>query len=208
MIEKKDILKVSRKAEFDMVVAAASAGGLKAISVVLSGLPSDFPAAILVVQHLDPRHPSRMADILSKRTVLKLKQAEEGDHVSPGNVYIASPNFHLMVNHNQRLNLSDSERVHFLRPCADLLFESAAAVYKHRVIALILTGTGSDGTRGAKAIRNAGGKVIVQDKETSEFFGMPGSVIKAGEADYILPLKEISTFLYAVVSGSETIEQP
>jgi two-component system chemotaxis response regulator CheB len=186
-------------AAFDVVALAASAGGLKALSHVLSALPPDFPAAVVVVQHLDPRHRSLMADILSRRTPLKVKQAEEGDVLNPATIYIAPPNRHLLVNPDGTLSLSQSELVHFVRPSADLLFESVAASYKDRTIAVVLTGTGSDGAMGVQGIKKMGGTVIVQDEKTSEFFGMPAAAIQTGNADFILPLDEIASALVTLV---------
>ncbi len=186
-------------AAFDVVALAASAGGLTALGQVLTGLPSDFPATIVVVQHLDPRHRSLMADILSRRTSLQVKQAEEGDHLVSATVYIAPPNRHLLVNPDGSLSLSQSELVHFVRPSADLLFESVAASYKDRAIAVVLTGTGSDGAMGVQAIKKMGGTVIVQDEKTSEFFGMPGAAIQTGSTDFVLPLDEISPALVTLV---------
>lgn len=178
---------------------AASAGGLAALSRVLSLLPDNFPVAIVVVQHLDPRHRSLMADILCRRTRLKVKEATEGDHVSPGTVFIAPPNHHLLVNPDGSLSLTESELVHFVRPSADLLFESVAGSYKQRAIAVVLTGSGSDGAMGVQAIKKMGGTVIVQDEKTSEFFGMPGATIQTGNVDFILPLNEISSALVSLV---------
>jgi two-component system, chemotaxis family, protein-glutamate methylesterase/glutaminase len=186
-------------AAFDVVALAASAGGLTALSQVLSALPPDFPAAVVVVQHLDPRHRSLMADILSRRTSLKVKQGEEGDILTPAMVYIAPPNRHLLVNPDGTISLSQSELVHFVRPSADLLFESVAASYKDRVIAVVLTGTGSDGAMGVQAIKKTGGTVIVQDEKTSQFFGMPAAAIQTGNADFILPLDEIASALVTLV---------
>lgn len=186
-------------AAFDIVAFAASAGGLVALSTVLSGLTAHFPAAIVIVQHLDPRHRSLMADILSRRTPLMVKQAEEGDRLTPATVYIAPPNRHLLVNPDGSLSLSQSELVHFVRPSADLLFESAAASYRDRSIAVVLTGTGSDGVMGVQAIKKMGGTVIVQDEKTSEFFGMPGAAIQTGSADFVLPLEEIASALTTLV---------
>jgi two-component system, chemotaxis family, protein-glutamate methylesterase/glutaminase len=188
-------------AAFDVVALAASAGGLTALSRVLSALPSDFPAAVVVVQHLDPRHRSLMADILSRRTSLRVKQAEEGDTLTPAMVHIAPPNRHLLVNPDGTLSLSQSELVHFVRPSADLLFESAAASHKDRAIAVVLTGTGSDGAMGVQAIKKMGGTVIVQDEKTSQFFGMPAAAIQTGNADFILPLDEIASALITLVKG-------
>jgi two-component system, chemotaxis family, protein-glutamate methylesterase/glutaminase len=177
---------------FDAVALAASAGGLPALSQVLASLPVDFPATVVVVQHLDPRHRSLMADILNRRTRLQVKEAEEGDRLCPSTVYIAPPNRHLLVNPDGTLSLSQSELVHFVRPSADLLFESVAASYKDRAIAVVLTGTGRDGAIVIQAIKKMRGTVIAQDERTSEFFGMPGAAIQSGHADFILPLDEIA----------------
>jgi two-component system chemotaxis response regulator CheB len=122
---------------FEIVAIAASAGGLNAISEVLTGLPANFPAAIVIVQHLDPRHRSLMAEILSRRTPLAVKQAEEGEALQAGTVYIAPPNSHLLVNSDGTLSLTQSELVHFVRPSADLLFDSVAASYKAGAIAIL-----------------------------------------------------------------------
>ena len=184
---------------YDLIALAASAGGLRALSEVLAGLPREFPAAIVVVQHLDRRHRSLMADILSRRTPLHVKEAEEGDHLSPGTVYIAPPNRHLLVNPDGTLSLSQSELVHFVRPSADLLFESVVASFKDRAIAVVLTGTGSDGSMGVKAIKKMDGTVIVQDERSAEFFGMPGAAMQTGSADFVLPLEEISSALVTLV---------
>jgi two-component system chemotaxis response regulator CheB len=166
---------------------------------VLAALPGNFPATILVVQHLDPRHRSLMADILSRCTSLKVKQAQEGERVDRGTAYIAPPNRHLLVNPDRTLSLSQSELVHFVRPSADLLFESVAASFKERAIAVVLTGTGSDGSMGVKAIKKMGGTVIVQDEKSSEFFGMPGAAIETGAVDFVLPLEEIPNALITLV---------
>ena len=191
-------------AAFDIIALAASAGGLTALSRVLAALPADFPAVIVVVQHLDPRHRSLMADILSRRTPLRVKQAEEGEQISPATVYIAPPNRHLLVNPDGTLSLSQSELVHFLRPSADLLFESVAASYRERAIAVVLTGTGSDGAMGVQAIKKMGGTVIAQDEESAEFFGMPSAAIHSGSVDFVLPLDEIPTALVTLVIKGES----
>lgn len=140
-----------------------------------------------------------MADILSRCTALKVKQAEEGERVAPATVYIAPPNRHLLVNPDSTLSLSQSELVHFVRPSADLLFESVAAIFKDRAIAVVLSGTGSDGAMGVKAIKKMGGTVIVQDEKSSEFFGMPNAAAQTGSADFTLPLEDISNALVSLV---------
>lgn len=200
-----EILAHFPNAAFDVVAITASAGGLTALSQILTALPADFPAAILVVQHLDPRHRSLMAEILSRRTTLKIREAEDADVPSPGTALIAPPNRHLLVNLDGTLSLSQSELVHFVRPSADLLFESAAAVYKDRAIAVVLTGTGSDGAMGVQAIKKMGGTVIAQDEKSSEFFGMPGSAIQTGNVDFILPLNEIPSALITLVMKGDAL---
>jgi len=191
-------------AAFDVVALAASAGGLTALSTLLACLPAGFPAAVVLVQHLDPRHRSLMAEILTRRTSLPVKQAEEGDRLRPAMVFVAPPNRHLLVNPDGTLSLSQSELVHFVRPSADLLFESVAASYKGRAIAVVLTGSGSDGAMGVRAIKKMGGTVIVQDEKTAEFFGMPGAAIQTGHADFILPLNEIGSALVTLVMKMES----
>jgi two-component system, chemotaxis family, protein-glutamate methylesterase/glutaminase len=188
---------------FEIVALAASAGGLKALTDVLAALPRDFPAALVVVQHLDPRHRSLMAEILGRRTSLLVKEAREGDALERGLALIAPPNRHLLVNPDRTVSLSQSELVHFVRPSADLLFESTAASYKERAIAVVLTGSGRDGAMGVKAIKKMGGTVIVQDEKTSEYFGMPDAAQQTGMADFVLPLPEIAAALQTLVNGGE-----
>jgi two-component system chemotaxis response regulator CheB len=140
-----------------------------------------------------------MADILSRRTDLVVKQATEGERLNASTAYIAPPNRHLLVNSDGTLSLSQSELVHFVRPSADLLFESVAASFKERAIAVVLSGTGSDGSMGVKAIKKMGGTVIVQDEKSAEFFGMPGAAIETGNVDFVLPLEEIPAALITLV---------
>src|SRR5215475_10147914 len=159
----------------DVIVIAASAGGLRAIGVVLSNLPGDFPAALAIVQHLDPHHRSHMAEILGRMSPLAVRQAAEGDRLVPGVVFVAPPDRHLLIDPEGTMSLTRSELVHFVRPSADLLFESAAASYKTHAVAVVLSGTGADGAMGVRAIKKMGGTVIVQDDETAEFRGMPAA---------------------------------
>jgi len=144
-----------------------------------------------------------MADILNRQSRLPIKQAEEGDRVQPGSVFLAPPDRHLLVNADGTLSLSRTELVHFVRPSADLLFESVAASFKDRAIAVMLTGTGRDGASGVEAIKKMGGTVIAQDEGTSEFFGMPGAAIQTGVVDFVLPLKDIGPALTKLIVRGE-----
>jgi two-component system chemotaxis response regulator CheB len=185
---------------------AASAGGLHALSYVLAGLPREFPAFIVVVQHLDRRHRSLMADILSRRTGLNVAEAREGDSLQYGKAFIAPPDRHLLVNSDGTLSLTQTELVHFVRPSADLLFESTAASFKERAIAVVLSGSGSDGSMGVRAIKKMGGTVLVQDEKTSEYFGMPDAARQTGCVDFVLPLDEIAPALIKLVMEEEEAE--
>jgi len=186
-----------------IVALAASAGGLAALSSVLSGLPADFPAPVLVVQHLDRHHRSWMAEILARRVRLDVRQAQGGEVVRPGMVYIAPPDRHLLVNPQGVLSLSDAALVRYVRPSADLLFSSLAASFGPRVIAVVLSGSGRDGADGVRDVKTEGGKVIAQDEASAEFFGMPGAAIETGVVDRVLPLPEIATALIELTAGEE-----
>jgi two-component system chemotaxis response regulator CheB len=188
---------------FDVVALAASAGGLNALTHVLAALPADFPASLVVVQHLDRRHRSVMADILARRCKVNVKEAADGEALQPGCAYIAPPNHHLLVDRDHRISLTQTELVHFVRPSADLMFESTAASYKERAIAVVLSGSGHDGAMGVKAINKMGGTVIVQDARNAEFTGMPQAAQATGLADFVLPLDDIAPALVKLCAGCE-----
>ena len=184
---------------FDLVALTSSADGLNALTQVLSALAPDFTVPIVVVQHLSPRYPSLLAEILNRRTSLQVKQAEEGGHLSPGKVFIAPPDYHLLVNADGSLSLSQTEKVHFVRPAAEILFESVAQHYQQRAIAVVLTGGDGDGSTGVQAIKKMGGKVIAQDQATSKVWGMPAAAIATGCVDWVLPLDKIGKAITQLV---------
>ena len=187
---------------YSIVAIAASAGGITALSRVLGGLPDGFPVPVLVVQHLDPRHKTVIAEVLGRRANLPVRLAQEGDKAQPGTIYVAPPNRHLLVGADGVLTLSSSELVHFVRPSADLLFESVAGSYGPRAVACVLTGTGSDGAMGASAVKSRGGTVIAEDPETAEFKSMPEAVVVSGSVDFILPLDEIAAVIRGLVEAA------
>lgn len=188
-------------APYGVVAIAASAGGVTALSRVLGGLPAGFPAPVMVVQHLDPRHKTVIAEVLGRRANMPVRLAREGEKAEAGTVYIAPPNHHLLVGIDEVMTLSSSELVHFVRPSADLMFESVAGSYGPRAIACVLTGTGSDGVMGASAIKSRGGTVIAEDPEQAEFKGMPEAVVASGMVDFILPLDEIAAVICGLVEA-------
>jgi two-component system, chemotaxis family, protein-glutamate methylesterase/glutaminase len=184
---------------FNVVAIAASKGGLNAISQILSTLPSDFPAAIAIVQHLSPNCPSYLAEILKYRTRLRVKNAETGELLRPGTVYVAVPDKHLVVNPSGKLSLSDAARVNFVRPSANVLFRSVATSYQRRAIAVILSGKDTDGLLGVLAIKKHGGIAIAQNEATCECFEMPKAAINTGKVDFVLPPNAIASTLYDLV---------
>ena len=190
------------KHRYRVVAIGASAGGIKALQMLLAQLPESFPVPIVVVQHLDPKHPSMIVSIMQRVTKLKVAEARGGDSMKPGNVYFAPPNHHLLVSQQGTFVLVDTELVHFVRPSADLLFESLASFYKEGVLGVVLTGNGIDGAQGARAIKQMGGTVISQNEESAEFPGMPRAAIATGCVDHILPIERISQELIAL-TGNE-----
>jgi two-component system chemotaxis response regulator CheB len=186
-------------AAFDVIGLACSAGGLPALIKVLACFPADFPAALLIVQHLDPHHPSHLAELLDRRTPLQVHQAQGGEVLAAGQVYVAPPNHHLLISPAGTLELSNAALVNFVRPSADLLFQSLAAIYQERAIAVVLTGSGSDGSQGVQLIHRAGGMTIAQDPQTAEFSSMPSAAIESHAIHYVLPLEKIPLALISLV---------
>jgi two-component system chemotaxis response regulator CheB len=184
---------------FDVVAIAASAGGLRALRTVLSALPVDFPAAVMVVQHVQRDRPSHLAELLNQHARLEVKTVEQSEPIMPGIVYIAQPDWHLEVSTHGIVLLTQTPAVHFSRPSAERLFETVAEYYKSRAIAVVLTGTGSDGSIGVSVIKSHGGMVIVQDPADADYDGMPMAAIRTGCADLVLPLHEIAQNLIELV---------
>ncbi len=186
---------------------ATSEGGLKALAVILSGLPADFPAAIAIVMHLSPDHESILAEILDSRSDLEVRQAKTGDFLCRSCVFVAPPNHHLMVGKSGCLKLSSAsaKKVHYARPSAEPLFVSVAKVYQRNAIAVVLTGGDGDGSFGVRIIKDEGGTVIAQDRPTSENFSMPETSIKTGDVDFILPLDEIAPKLIELVGAGNKL---
>lgn len=189
-----------------VVAIATSAGGLNALSVILGGLPVDFPAAITIVMHVSPDHKSLLAEILECRTPLMVKQAHTGDVLCHSRVFVAPPNHHLSVSKMGRLKLSSptAEKIHYSRPSAEPLFATVATVYGKHAIAVVLTGGDGDGSLGVQLIKDVGGVVIAQDRRTSQDFSMPETAINTGDVDFILPLDKIAAKLMELASGCTT----
>jgi two-component system chemotaxis response regulator CheB len=184
-----------------IVAVGTSAGGLDALSTLLRSLPPDFSYPLLVVQHLARNHASHLPVLLQSHTRLRVKQAEDGEGVRAGHVYVAPPNRHMEVEGPGRIVLQDNPPVRFVRPSVDVLFASLAHAVRERAIAVVLTGAGSDGARGVRAVADAGGLVIAQDPAASRNLGMPQSAIATGAVDHVLPLANIGPFLLGIAGA-------
>ena len=186
--EQGDIRKHARTALWAVAIAA-SAGGIDALRGVLSLLPADLPAAVLVVQHLLGDRPTRLDEYLACHCPLPVRLAREGMLLEAGVAYLAVPGQHLRVA-GSALVMDREQPVNHVRPSADVLFASAAQALGSRVIGVVLSGTGRDGARGCQEIKARGGVTIAQDETTARYFSMPRAAIELGAIDYVLPLPE------------------
>ena len=177
---------------FPVVVLAASTGGPATVMRIAPGFTRDFPATVILVQHMPATFTSQYAAQLSEFTEIRVKEAESGESLTPGTLYICPGGQHLRVNSSGRIQLDGaSGRINGYLPNMDVAMESVAAYAGPLSIAAVLTGMGNDGTNGARAIKSAGGLVLAQDEATCVIFGMPGEVIKAGVADQVLGIDDI-----------------
>jgi len=174
-------------------VVGCSLGGYNALQVILGGLPRDYPLPIAIVQHRGV-DSEILGSALQELTPLPVREADDKEPIVPGCVYVAPPDYHLLVEVG-RFALSTDPRVLSARPSIDMLFESAADAYLDRVIAVVLTGQSRDGAQGAARVKKRGGVVVVQEPSTAEARILPDSAIAASTPDRILPLEDIAAFL-------------
>lgn len=189
----------------DTVVIGASTGGIEALSRILPVLGRDFPAAVLVVQHLSDRAGDHLADIFRRQTELEIRWAAEGDSIQPGRAYLAPPGAHMVIV-DSTIQLLSTARENFVRPSIDKLFRSVAAARGARAIGVLLTGLLDDGVAGLDEIRAAGGYTIVQDPETAAARDMPVHAIERVEIDEIVPLDRIGLRL-TKLAGTAAMER-
>lgn len=179
----------------DVVAIGTSTGGPSALSELIPQFPTDFPVPIVIVQHMPPLFTHLLAERLNALAPLAVREGKEGEKVQRGQVWIAPGGHHMTVARKGTdflLGLNCDPEENSCRPAVDVLFRSVAQTYGANVLAVVLTGMGSDGTQGAAAVRQAGGEVIVQDEESSVVWGMPGKVVAASLADHIFPLSGIA----------------
>lgn len=174
-----------------LVALGGSWGGITATQVILREIELPDDAAVVAVLHRQPIR-SALADVLVRGSAYPVEEAEDKTPLRPGTVYLAPPDYHLLVE-PAWLSLSTEDPVRYSRPSIDVLLESAAEAFGQRLVAVILTGASDDGTAGARAVHRRGGTVIVQDPKSAEQAVMPRSVIEAGVADRVVPLRELAT---------------
>jgi two-component system chemotaxis response regulator CheB len=187
-----------------ILVIGSSTGGPEALAKVLPALPASLPVPVLLVQHMPPVFTRQFAQRLDRLSALRVVEALDGTPLAPGTVHLAPGDHHLTIRTSPRGNatmLTQGPPENFCRPAVDPLFRSAVDAYKGAVLAVVLTGMGSDGRLGAARIREAGGTVVVQDQATSVVWGMPGAIASAGLADEILPLDRIAETIVRRLTG-------
>ena len=177
--------------KFPIVIVAASTGGPATLMKFVPSFPKDFPGAVVLVQHMPGSFTSQFSQQLAEVSPIKVKEAEAGEIIVAGQLYICPGSHHMRVSPTGRISLDDGPRVGGYRPCADLTLESAADYFGPMTIGVVLTGMGNDGSKGVQTVRNVGGHVIAQDESTAVIFGMPQEAIKTGAVDQVLPIEAI-----------------
>lgn len=191
----------------EILAIGTSTGGPNALAEVIPRLPADFPIPTVIVQHMPPLFTRLLAERLNAQSEIDVQEAEAGRPVEAGQAWIARGDYHMTVNRKGTrvvLNLNQDTPENSCRPAVDVLFRSVAQTYGANVLAVVMTGMGSDGARGVAHIREAGGEILVQDEPSSVVWGMPGAVVSAGLADKICPLREISEEIVRRVEASRS----
>jgi len=183
----------------DIIVMGASAGGVNALVDLVASLPADFDASIFLVLHVSPSSPSLLPDILSRSGPLKAKHPHDGEKIKSGNIYVAPPDHHLILD-NDSVLVKKGPKENRFRPSIDALFRSAAYMYGSRVIGIVLSGLMDDGTSGLWSVKRLGGVSIIQDPRDARFPDMPLNALEQVEVDYKLPVSEMASKLKKLIS--------
>lgn len=184
------------------IVVGASAGGVEALGVLLPALPRAAGVAVLVVVHLPRERPSRLAEIFAPKCSLTVVEADDKEPIVPGTIYFAPPDYHLLIDTGPQVSLSSDELVHYSRPSIDVLFESAADIYRERLLGIVLTGANDDGAAGLAAIARGGGVTWVQSPRTASASAMPLAALKSTPSSASLELPEMAALLRTVNGGA------
>lgn len=198
---------MEKKTNYNAIVIGTSAGGLYALSYLFERMPVKYSLPVMVVQHRSKDQKDLLEEVLQARCKMKIKQADEKEKINPGLVYIAPPDYHLLIERDNSLSLSADAAVKFSRPSIDVLFESAADVYRSSLIAIVLTGASRDGAAGIEAVKMNGGLAIAQDPDEAHFPFMPKAAIETKMVDHILKLEDISKFLLSLNEKPNEVKQ-
>lgn len=191
---------------YNLVAVGSSAGGLYSLGNLIDALPVEFRCPVVVVQHLSPEYKSIIAEILGRRSAVRVEQAVDQERMRPGVVYIGAPAVHLVVDRGL-MRFRFSPPVKYQRPSINMMFESVAAFYGEGAIGIILSGTGSDGAEGISAIKSAGGYTIAEDPISAKFNGMPTAAIATGFVDRIVASKDIGRVVLELSQLRRSVDQ-
>lgn len=183
---------------YKAIVIGASAGGLNALREIFTSLDDGFQIPVLVVQHISPYSDNYITIHLDNLCNIRVKEAEEKEFIKEGTVYFSPPNFHMLIEDDYSISFSVEAKVNYARPSIDILFETAAYVYGHELIGVLLTGANNDGSNGLKQVKEFHGLTIVQDPETAEVETMPLAAINKITPNYVLSLPEIAKLLNGI----------
>lgn len=183
------------KRPFSAIAIGTSWGGLHALRTVLAPLPAPYPHPIFIVQHRKEQDKNLLASLLQEITPVPVQEANNWEPIQTNTIYLAPPDYHLQIEPDKQLTLAMDEAIHYSRPAIDVLFTTAANVYKTNLLGILLTGASQDGTAGLRRIKLCGGQTIVQDPQEAEAALMPQTAVSANLADQILTLAEIANYL-------------
>ena len=186
---------------YEIIAIGVSAGGLEALGQIIPRLEKNIPLPVIIVQHMSPDSENFLARHLDEMSDVHVKEAEDKEFLEAGVVYIAPPDYHLMINMDRSFFLSCEERVNYSRPSVDVMFESVVDIFHDKTVGVVLTGANSDGAKGLAQIKDAGGLAIVQSPESSHADAMPRAAIETAEVDFIVPLERMGRFVNTLAMG-------
>lgn len=182
-----------------LVVIGGSSGSLEVLMKILPQLKKDFPVPVIVILHRNTTADSALTELLASRTILSVKEADDKEMLLPGYLYIAPPDYHLLMEADGSISLDDSEKVHYCRPSIDVSFISAAVAYKEGAIAILLSGANADGAEGIRTIKESGGYTVVQEPEEASVAYMPEQALLTNAVDVIKNSEQITVLLNSIV---------
>ena len=186
--------------KYSAIVIGLSSGGMDALKMLIRAVPPDFDLPIIICQHLSPLSDSQWIGIIGKNCAINVKEADEKEKIFNKNIYIAPPNYHLLIESDHTFSLTIDPRESYARPSIDVLFQSAAFAYGPQLVGVVLTGSNHDGAAGLKQIRDCGGLCLVEDPKTAFSSYMPAAAMAVAAPHYVLELRDLINFLIEIDS--------